>query len=396
MYISRPLKQLFQLNQAWSQLLESYPNMRTAVIEGVTKMLACGTQVMGCKQYGCSNPNCQHIKYVTFTCKSKACSSCGHKQTEQWIAKMENILPDCEWQHITFTMPKELWPIFASNRELLNDICRLASESLLQLAKKRKIQIGIFAAIHTFGRQLNWNVHIHLSVTRGGIHKESGDWKDIYFAKEPVMKAWRYNLIQLIRRIPFSDITLPENLASIIHDENDWNTMLSNAYNREWIVHFAEKTKEAIHTVKYLGRYIKRPPIAASKLKHYSGGDVTFRFLNHRNNKHETKVLNQKTMIQRIIRHIPEKHFRMIRYYGFLSNRTRGKELANVYAALNMQRNETSQLTFAGMLKGFLNVDPFECILCGCRMIFVQFHNGLRLPELVKRAQEIAQMKIVY
>ncbi|WGM18183.1 transposase (plasmid) [Arsenophonus nasoniae] len=33
----------------------------------------------------------------------------------------------------------------------------------------------------------------------------------------------------------------------------------------------AKKTKGAWHSVKYLGRYLKRPPVSASKLRHYRG-----------------------------------------------------------------------------------------------------------------------------
>ncbi|MGE4723104.1 transposase [Yersinia sp. 2466 StPb PI] len=48
-----------------------------------------------------------------------------------------------------------------------------------------------------------------------------------------------------------------------------------------WKIHFAKKTKHARKNVNYLGRYLKRPPIAASKLR----------------------------------------HFKVVRYYGFLANR---------------------------------------------------------------------------
>ncbi|MFS1539513.1 MAG: hypothetical protein ACL7BU_13440 [Candidatus Phlomobacter fragariae] len=43
--------------------------------------------------------------------KSKASSTCGFKATEQWIAEQQ----DCDWQHITFTMPHLLWPFFNDN-----------------------------------------------------------------------------------------------------------------------------------------------------------------------------------------------------------------------------------------------------------------------------------------
>ena len=37
-----------------------------------------------------------------------------------------------------------------------------------------------------------------------------------------------------------------------------------------------------------------------------------------------------------MIEHIPDKHFKMIQYYGFLSNRKRGIMLPKVYAALDI------------------------------------------------------------
>ncbi|QBY46100.1 hypothetical protein ArsFIN_47110 (plasmid) [Arsenophonus nasoniae] len=41
-------------------------------------------------------------------------------------------------------------------------------------------------------------------------------------------------------------------------------------------------------------------------------------------------------MIRRYISHIPARHFKMVRYSGFLSNRKRGKLLPKVYKALEM------------------------------------------------------------
>nr|ULG13462.1 IS91 family transposase [Serratia proteamaculans] len=93
--------------------------------------------------------------FLCQTCKSKACSSCGLKATEQWIAEQQHILPDCEWQHITFTMPDKLWPAFANNWPLLNKLFACAANTLLKWAKKLDIEIGLFVALHTYGRQLN-------------------------------------------------------------------------------------------------------------------------------------------------------------------------------------------------------------------------------------------------
>ncbi|HBY9625528.1 TPA: IS91 family transposase, partial [Klebsiella pneumoniae] len=86
--------------------------------------------------YCCSSPDCTHSRFLCQTCKSKACSSCGLKGTEQWIAEQQHILPDCDWQHITFTMPHLLWPFFNNNLPLLNDLFRCATRAMLRHARK--------------------------------------------------------------------------------------------------------------------------------------------------------------------------------------------------------------------------------------------------------------------
>ncbi|PEQ16023.1 hypothetical protein X973_09575 [Piscirickettsia salmonis] len=127
---------------------------RDVVVENVIKVLACGTTVMGHSKYCCSSSKCSHTKVVPYTCKSRFCSACGKKATEIWIEEQNAVLPQCEYQHITFTIPKEFRIFFLYNRWLLNEFVKKTAETLLKTAKDKGITIGIFAAIHTFGRDL--------------------------------------------------------------------------------------------------------------------------------------------------------------------------------------------------------------------------------------------------
>lgn len=118
--------------------------------------------------------------------------------------------------------------------------------------------------------------------------------------------------------------------------------MLSQGKNEKgedyWHVYFAKPTKHARQTAKYLGRYLKKPPIAGSRLAHYDGGSrVTLRFLDHRMGQYDALKLSQRELILRLIKHIPEKHFRMIRYFGFLANRVVGEKLPLVRKALGQE-----------------------------------------------------------
>ena len=96
-------------------------------------------------------------------------------------------------------MPDVLWALLKFNRTLLGKLSPLTAKSLKALTGKKGVTPGIFTTLHTFGRKLNWNVHVHLSVTRGGLCDDNQQWKSVHFTKNAIMPAWRYGVINLLR-----------------------------------------------------------------------------------------------------------------------------------------------------------------------------------------------------
>ena len=264
MYTPRPAKLLFRHDDGWGRFLEKHGDGISEWTKlSVERMLACGTCAMGVRRYDCASADCTHSRFFCQSCKSKACSSCGIKATEQWIAQQQHILPDCDWQHITFTMPHLLWPFFNDNWPLLNELFRCATRAMLRWARKQGIEIGIFCALHTYGRRLNQHPHIHVSVTRGGLDVKNDVWRNLFFKKKAVEEIWRGAVIRLLRAS--HDRINPGSLPGLGHirGERQWQRYLQAQYQRYWKVHFAKKTRGAWLSVKYLGRYLKRPPVAA-------------------------------------------------------------------------------------------------------------------------------------
>ncbi len=118
-----------------------------------------------------------------------------------------------------------------------------------------------------------------------------------------------------------------------------------------------------------------------------------FKYLDHRDGEHKTMTLTQeeliltaKELICRLIEQIPDKHFKMIRYYGFLSNKRRGEALPKVYDALEMESKDAPALPcYASMLKQHANVDPYACLLCNDGLEFVSFRAGESREELIRK-----------
>ncbi|CRY63403.1 Uncharacterised protein [Yersinia pekkanenii] len=78
----------------------------------------------------------------------------------------------------------------------------------------------------------------------------------------------------------------------------------------------------------------------------------------------------------------------MVRYYCFLANRKRGELLPKIYTALGIKMKKKPQkLGVASLMKQFTNVDPYQCVLCGSRMVFNSAEAGIRAEELLARRQ---------
>ncbi|PCD85235.1 IS91 family transposase, partial [Vibrio mediterranei] len=348
-------------------------SLREIEIEEVTKMLACGQPVMGEKRYKCENEACFHEKTICLSCSSRACARCGKKSTDNWIMQQIERLPDCEWSHKTFTMPCEFWGLFHANRWLLDKLCTLAVDNLLYAAEKRGLDIGIFCAIHTFGRQLTWHPHIHASVTLGGVN-QYGDWKPLRFDHKKVEKRWRNQVCNYLLSV-YDELKIPDAEVNC-RNFDEFRRLVESQRNRFWHVHFAKKTSSPKKTLNYLGRYLKRPPISGARLSHYRGDStISFRYLDHHTGKYETETVGQLELIRRLIQHIPEKGFRMIRYFGFLANRVVGSRLSKVRESLGMRKEvkQVAPLRYGQMMKNFLKVDPFECVICKSRMRLITF-----------------------
>lgn len=270
-------------------------------------------------------------------------------------------------------MPSALWDFFWMNRFLLNKIGLIAARAVQSIANSKGVTPAIFIAIHTFGRDLKRNVHVHLSVTTGGISFNLCAWKNLFFDQKKLMRIWRYEIVTLFRS---ATLTLPPEVRKQLNHLR-FNTFLDRLYRKTWIVHCAPPSKEYQSIVAYLGRYIKRPAIAESKLKHYDGNKVTFRHLDHTSDTWKNLTLSVEDFIGKFVQHIPDTGFRMIRYYGLLATRVRGKLLPLAHSLLGQEMPDDSPApTHAELILKNFNFNPLTCILCGSEMILSIIRYG--------------------
>ena len=146
---------------------------------------------------------------------------------------------------------------------------------------------------------------------------------------------------------------------------------------------------------KYIGRYLGRPVIATSRIDKYDGDNVTFHYNRHEDEAYVEETLSALDFIERLIRHIPEKHFKMIRYGGiYARHRTIDKKLFRAisrekhrfYASFNRWRT--------AILYAF-GYDPLQCE-CGATMKFLELyyrHKRVSLEEMYEKAMSRSRGK---
>jgi hypothetical protein len=96
-------------------------------------------------------------------------------------------------------MPDVLWPIFQKNRHLLHDLPTLGAAVIRQWAKlKYGVRVPIMVILHSFGARLNFNPHLHILVSAGGLQESEGRWVNSLIFDEDkgkLMHMWRFALL---------------------------------------------------------------------------------------------------------------------------------------------------------------------------------------------------------
>ena len=162
---------------------------RQAVIDNVDKMINCGDLSFGGAMYACSK--CGNLKFVPFRCKSRFCPTCGVKYCQDRSNAMAFKLIQCTHRHCVFTIDEELRLFFLEDHSLWDCLFYAVRSVILrmfyQMNKSKNFVPGFICVLHTFGRPLEWNPHIHCLITEGGF-SDDGFWR--------VVKHFNYTFLR--------------------------------------------------------------------------------------------------------------------------------------------------------------------------------------------------------
>ena len=309
-------------------------------------------------------------------------------------------------RHIVFTIPAQLRVFFIRNRALLDGLFVVTRNTLASLFNDRKhrkqkriekkkgifhhrknnksqylykdttdnIIFGAIASLHTFGRPLDWNPHVHVLVCEDAYDVKNDTIKNFcYMDYKKLRQTWRYQLLQY--------------LDEHIGNDREFKHLKRWFYQKyeEGFYVYAPKieddqTKDDIEKcVQYITRYTSRPIMAESRIVNYDDDKKMIHWFYHRHEDNKRVDVRESvySFLNKVLMHCPEKNFKMVRYYGFYSNKSektynrmaellshklkRKEELKKARRAMIEKRQKELHFRY-NMIKSFLR-DP---LLCEC------------------------------
>lgn len=356
------IKQIFK--DWWNKFLEAYPNIniRDVVFTNVSKMLKCKTWDLGYAIFKC--PDCGNEKIVPHTCKSRMCSSCGNKYNKQRETSIFSKLFKCKHRHVVFTIPDELRIYFRQDRKRFNYLFKAASITInywiKEKYKKKDIIPAYVSILHTFGRSLIFNPHIHMILMDGGISNKCKEFIKVNFFSYP---SFRKRFMKVLLDMLEEDI-----------GKNEFRKVKNEMYlkHKEGFYVFAPPSKFKSYTdlIKYVCRYVARPVMAESRIIDYDGEFVTFWYQRHNDDLIIIEKIHAFEFISRLIIHVPDYNFKQIRFYGAYHNSTIlkidvAKLLTKEKANYKIKLNNWRSLIFLDF-----KFDPLNCPVCKNIMIY--------------------------
>ena len=98
--------------------------------------------------------------------------------------------------------------------------------------------------------------------------------------------------------------------------------------------------------VEYVTRYCGRVPISENRIINYDGSNVTFSYIDHKDNKYHELTLSASQFIMVLLRHLLPTQFKIIRYDGFYREYQSARdEIKSYLSPLNSRITSTNAST---------------------------------------------------
>jgi hypothetical protein len=359
-------------------------------LKAMSAIQKCRTAQLGGHVDVCENCGNTQISYNS--CRNRHCPKCQTLAKERWIENQKSNLLDIGYFHVVFTVPDTLNLLICQNqRELYTLLFKAVSETLTELASNKKYlgaKLGFTSVLHTWGQNLMHHPHIHCIVPGGGL-ASTGKWissrKKFFIPVKVLSRKFKGKFLYYLKHLYEQNKLEFHGSQEHLSSNNEFETLLSSAYSKDWVVYCKPPFRNAACVVEYLGRYTHKVAISNKRIVNVENGNVTFKWRDYKDNsKWKLMTISADEFIRRFLFHVLPSGFMKIRHYGLLGNRNKTtklklcKQLTNT-PILFKDRSSTFQL-----INKILGRDSSKCPYCGSDRLCRTFEFCKSPPAAIK------------
>ncbi|MFH1638591.1 MAG: transposase [Candidatus Woesearchaeota archaeon] len=307
------------LSVCWDDYIKGH-DVKGYQIHEVEKALRCYGEHNGGFVYFCEH--CDKFIFKSKGCNSRICSCCGKRYADQWAVSLSQAMFPVPHRHFVMSVPSQLWPSLRdwNLMKVYMGAAIKAFNDFFSHVLRRPIKVGVIAVLHPFGKDMRFQPHLHLLITEGGFDGQGRFVKCEYVPADGFRKTWQYHALTELKRAGVN--------AGLIAE-------LYDLYRKGFYVwlHQRGRISHPKLIARYIGRYVRHPAIANSRIYFFDGKIVKFFYINNEDIRIDV-TMTADEFITALIQHIPPPQFRMIRYYGAYARRNKRRYGGRVHSAI--------------------------------------------------------------
>jgi len=225
-------------------------------------------------------------------------------------------------RHFVMSVPDAIWPSLHdwAMMKVYMDAAILALNDYFSHKTHQFLKVGAIVILHPFGKDIKFYPHLHILLTEGGFDKKGNFVKCDYIPADGFRKTWQYHVLTQLKAQGLPTELVREMFRKYPNGFYVW-------------LHKRGRITHPRLISRYVGRYVRHPAIANSRISYFDGKIVRFFYIDHDEKRIEVKMTAEK-FISALIQHIPPPQFKMIRYYGAYARRAKGKYGAKAQSSI--------------------------------------------------------------
>lgn len=283
----------------------------------------CRTSALGGHRDQCDRCGYEHTFWNS--CRDRHCPGCGAEARNAWLEARSAEVLDVPYFHAVLTIPEILRPLARhAPSQIYAILLRAAGQALVELGRSRLgATLGVLTILHTWTQLLEFHPHVHCIIPGGGFSPDGERWvrlkrADFLLSTKVLSRRFRSIVTTEIRHaFKAGKLSLPPSIP----DRTALQVVLAKAWKTDWHTYIKPSFGGPEHVLGYLSAYTHRIAISNHRILVFDGENVTFSWKDRNDgNRKRLEILTAVEFLARFIQHVVPPKFVRIRYFGFLAN----------------------------------------------------------------------------